>query len=223
MVRDNLDGVFAVGLALREIKESKLYRANFDTFEDFCRERFNLARNYAYRLMESAEIKMLPIGNKIQNEAQARAIAAVPETAREEVMARVVSAGPVTANAIAAAAKEIVPAVELDKVGNGIPPSILPLWQRADAAGKEASDVVSKIRTVFKAAQTDDDPIFRELSHSSVLAALDNLYADLKRIRPHAVCHVCNGVRVDKCKACRGRGFVSKFFFDTCVPEEFKK
>lgn len=222
-VRDNLEGAFAVGLALAEIKGAKLYRAEFDSFEDFCRERFSLARAHAYRLIESAEIKMSPVGDKIQNERQARAISAVPESEREAVMQRVVESGPVTAKAIAAAAKETPPAVELDKEGRGIPPSILPLWQRADAAGKEAADMVSKIRGALKAGQAADDLVFGELAISSLLASLDNLYADLKRIRPHAVCHVCHGVRAAKCRACKGRGFVSKFFWDTCVPEEFKK
>lgn len=223
VVIGGLDGVFAVGLALREIRDSRLYRLDFETFEDFCRSRFDMDRTYAHRLVDAAEIKMLPIGNKIQNESQARAIAAVPEKEREDVMARVEAAGPVTAKAITAAAKEPVVAVELDKVGKEIPAKVLALWQRADSAGKESSDMISKIRSVLKAGQESDDPIFRELTLSSLQAALSNLYADLKRIRPHAVCYACGGGRSDKCRACKGRGFVSKHFYDICVPEEFKK
>jgi hypothetical protein len=51
--------------ALIEIRDSKLYRDTFDTFEDYWRERWQMSRFYAYRLMDAAEVSeaLLPIGN----------------------------------------------------------------------------------------------------------------------------------------------------------------
>lgn len=68
------DVFFAVGLALLDIRERRLYRDDYDTFEAYCQQRWDFGRHYAYRLMSAAVIveNLLPIGNKPDNEAQAR-------------------------------------------------------------------------------------------------------------------------------------------------------
>lgn len=45
-----------VGEALKAIRDSRLYRQSFDTFEEYCQGRWGLARNRAYQLMEAAEV-----------------------------------------------------------------------------------------------------------------------------------------------------------------------
>ena len=39
------------GNALSEIRDKRLYRFGFDTFEDYCQKRWQLSRSYAYRLI----------------------------------------------------------------------------------------------------------------------------------------------------------------------------
>jgi hypothetical protein len=46
IVETNLSSFLAAGKALAEIKSSKLYREKFETFEQFARETFGLARNF---------------------------------------------------------------------------------------------------------------------------------------------------------------------------------
>jgi len=48
-----------IGEALYEIRESRLYREGFDTFEDYCRNRWNFSRQRAYQLIEGAKIAEL--------------------------------------------------------------------------------------------------------------------------------------------------------------------
>lgn len=77
----------AVGNALLKIRDNKLYRTTYGTFEDYCQQRWQLDRTYAHRIMDSARVdaaleaspdsdlgesEVLPIGNKPVNEAQAR-------------------------------------------------------------------------------------------------------------------------------------------------------
>ena len=65
-----------VGKAIREIRDSRLYRETHDTFEEYCRERWGWSRAHAYRQMDAvwtAEV-LSPIGD-IANEAQARVVA----------------------------------------------------------------------------------------------------------------------------------------------------
>jgi hypothetical protein len=56
---------FKVGNALLEIRDSELYRQDFKTFEDYCRQRWKMSRFYAHRLIDASEVfnNLLPIGN----------------------------------------------------------------------------------------------------------------------------------------------------------------
>ncbi len=45
-----------IGEALYEIRESRLYREGFDTFEDYSRKRWNFSRQRAYQLIEAAKV-----------------------------------------------------------------------------------------------------------------------------------------------------------------------
>ncbi len=78
-----------VGTALASIRDGRLYRATYETFEDYCRERWGFSKRHANRLVEAAEVvtELGPIG-PITNEGQARAIASTrkehgPEFAAE--------------------------------------------------------------------------------------------------------------------------------------------
>jgi hypothetical protein len=65
-----------VGKALKEIHDSRLYREQYETFEDYVRDRWGWERTRAYRMIEAAQVAgMLPIGNKLPNEAVARELA----------------------------------------------------------------------------------------------------------------------------------------------------
>ena len=73
-----------VGNAIREIRDSKLYKESHGTFEDYCRERWGWSRVHAHRQMEAANTaELLPIGNKPKSEAVTRELAPLkgdPET-----------------------------------------------------------------------------------------------------------------------------------------------
>lgn len=45
-----------VGNALLKIRDNKLYCLGFDTFEDYCKERWNMQRNYANKLIAASEV-----------------------------------------------------------------------------------------------------------------------------------------------------------------------
>jgi len=115
------------------------------------------------------------------------------------------------------------PPVILDNEGHEIPAKILALWRQAEVEAKDGLALVSKARSALRAAQESENPCYREVVFSSTLSHLDNAYGDLKRVMPHSVCATCQGLRPDKCVACKGRGFVSKFFWEMCVPEEIRK
>ena len=75
-----------VGKALMEIRDSRLYRQTHATFKEYCRDRWNMSRSFAHRLIESAEVAqiLLPIGNIPATESQARPLTSLaPDQMRE--------------------------------------------------------------------------------------------------------------------------------------------
>ena len=65
VIQRGLSSFVEVGNALLAIRDGKLYREIHKTFDDYCRDRWNMSRVHAHRLIESAEISenLLPIGN----------------------------------------------------------------------------------------------------------------------------------------------------------------
>ena len=55
-----------------------------------------------------------------------------------------------------------------------------------------------------------------------MLGSLNDVVGRLRTAIPAHVCPYCKGVKPDGCKACKGRGVVSKYFWDTAVPKEMK-
>src|SRR5262245_43866722 len=76
-----------VGQALIEIRESRLYREQHDTFEKYLHFRWGMSRSSGYRFIDAARVAELvsPIGD-IENEAHARELVPLlrePEQLRE--------------------------------------------------------------------------------------------------------------------------------------------
>lgn len=73
-VERGLNTFVEVGNALAAIRDGKLYREKFATFEDYCQERWGFTGNYARRQIEAAEvIKNVPMGTLLPtSERQAR-------------------------------------------------------------------------------------------------------------------------------------------------------
>jgi len=98
IIDKHLKAFYKVGSALIEIRESKLYKEDYDTFEDYCRDRWDLSIRYADKLMLSAKtIKVLestPIGVLPQNESQTRPLTRLSAPLQQEVWQKVVETAP---------------------------------------------------------------------------------------------------------------------------------
>ena len=56
IIQVGLGTFYYVGSALLEIRDSRLYRSTHATFEDYCRDRWKMARNYANKLILAAVV-----------------------------------------------------------------------------------------------------------------------------------------------------------------------
>lgn len=110
-----------VGQALAEIQKSKLYRDQFDTFDAYCKTRWQFSDNYARRLVSASKVvkqlesQTVPIGT-VKSEAVARELGKLPEGDRPAVLANATAAAKkagkpsVTAKDVADAAEKAKPA-----------------------------------------------------------------------------------------------------------------
>ncbi len=216
-----------VGIALAEICERKLYKAEFSTFAEYTIKKWGWGKSYAYTLIESAKVvRALPqkVSTIVDNEAKARALQQVPEKKRAPALEKLAASGePVTAKAIQKFAKPIPkkpkaePKQPTDETGLTIPLSLREVWEAQWAEAQEMLGHISVIRSALKARQESDNPHFRELNFSSVLSNLNQAWEDIKRAKPYAVCPCCNGKLPNgECGKCSNRGWVSEFFW--CGP-----
>ncbi len=98
IIEQGIQTFIEVGNALLEIRDSRLYRQEYTTFEEYCQKRWDLKRRRAYQLIEAAEtVSTLNVQNFAHrpNESQARALAQIEEPeARREVWQKAVETAP---------------------------------------------------------------------------------------------------------------------------------
>lgn len=235
-IKNTIGSFVACGTALAEIRDSKLYQGKYKTFDEYCSTRWGLQRAHAYRLIEAAKIVLelrdvSPQGDTkildvITQERQVRALAHVPSDSRVKVLNTAIKAGDVTPAGISAAADKVLgnskePTIDLDRTGYPIPPKALETWKRA-AEPETILFQISKARAAVRELQDHKDPLYCEVNMNSVYADLCNAFSNFKLAIPHAVCPVCQGQAPDTCTLCSGRGMISKFRYETAVPQELK-
>ncbi len=95
VIASGLKTFFEVGKALQFIRENRLYRQSHATFEDYCRDRWDMSRFYAHRLITASGVRdrLLTIGNipLPSNEGQTRLLASLPEALAAKVWQRSVA------------------------------------------------------------------------------------------------------------------------------------
>ena len=114
-------GVEVVGLALAEIRDLRLYREDYATFGDYCRERWGWSRIHAHRMIKASEVggllQALPIGNKRKKtckpsaftptkESHLRELGKTPEGERAEAWEEASKNGKPTAAAVRGVVEE---------------------------------------------------------------------------------------------------------------------
>ena len=230
-----------VGLALAEIRDLRLYKREYSSFQEYCREKWGWTASRARQLVASAQVAKSVTIVTLSNEAAARELGKVPAKQRAGVVEAIVAGGEaVTAAAIR---RHIPPAPMqpsgaqgtasptmpppppsqvLDGTGWPIPTQLIPLWHRADEV-QEMLTTLSRVKGALRTAQENKDKLFAEVNYSSALSHLDQVWTDVQTAKPFAVCPTCQGQVPDKCTLCKGRGFISQHRWNTCVTREDKE
>lgn len=122
IINQNVGAFYKVGCALAKIRDSRLYRKTHNTFEGYCKDRWDMGKAYAHRLIGSAQIKdnLSPIGDITPtNEAQTRPLTKLKPEQQQEAWVRVVDTAPggkITARFVSKVVSEIKKDTTIKKV-----------------------------------------------------------------------------------------------------------
>ena len=74
VIEKNLKTFFDVGVALTKIRDNRFYRESHGTFEDYCKDRWGMRKEYANKLIGASKVvtNLNPIGFTPSTESQAR-------------------------------------------------------------------------------------------------------------------------------------------------------
>jgi site-specific DNA-methyltransferase (adenine-specific) len=113
VIKQGLQTFVEVGQALMLIREKKLYRIEFGTFEDYCNAKWDLTRRHVNRLIGSSEVvaHLGPRGPKPQSEKHARPLTKLEPELQSEVWQEVVErhGEKITHNKVEEVVKEFKP------------------------------------------------------------------------------------------------------------------
>lgn len=79
-IRNGWNTFLEVGRALSRIRQKRLYRDHYGTFEEYCRQKWDFSKTHANRLIEAAAVAdiLTPIGVKVTSESHVRALVWLP-------------------------------------------------------------------------------------------------------------------------------------------------
>lgn len=114
-IRKGLDSFMEVGISLKEIRDGRLWRGEFQSFDAYCQNKWNIAKSYAHYQIKAAEVAAKVVHNCGQsplNEGQVRELAkagdAAPKVLKEATKRAVKDEKPVTAKLIAEVRDELL-------------------------------------------------------------------------------------------------------------------
>lgn len=180
-----------VGAALLEVRENHLYRSDYETFADYCKERWGFDRTYAHRLIAGAKtIENVANCQQILTESQARELGKVPAEKRDAVLDWATEkAGdkPLTAAVIRQAAKEFAEQEPdeddedepLDATSESEPEVEEAAPEPAPAPESPAQLFADELKA--SVAGLMHRPAYRDLPVCVVAAVLENLATELRQ------------------------------------------
>lgn len=162
IIHDNLESSFKLADALREIRDSKLYRLEYKTFDEYCKKRWEYGRSYCSRLCDVSEV-LDDLGESQavvvpKNEAQARLYVNLEKDERIQLAEKVAEEADgqdLTAKLIARYKKELFPdkcIVESKKKKS--PPAIIDVESTVEVVGdkpnfKKISITIRKLQSLM--------------------------------------------------------------------------
>lgn len=225
VIEKHIDGFQKAGIALMAIREKKLYKDGYKTFEEYCDKRWKLKKSHAHRLMDAAQVmdNLSPNGGSFapsapmpSNERQTRELAKAPPEKQPEVWKKAVETAPdgrVTAAHVREVVEEEIPD-EPEPVKDAADVVVPDQCLKAFQMGQELKSLCLAItRDCNKVAELCEDgkPGTRLIMVSTFKELARQLRQTLFAALPTHVCPYCEG---SGCKPCEKQGLVNKSTYE---------
>ena len=230
VIESGVESFLATGSALKEIRDDRLYREGFKTFDAYVKARWEFQKDYANKLIGSSETKqkmntMVSVSDadKIQNERQLRELKSVPDESLAEVIAKaaeIAGDGALTAKVLKEAREQVLepekleeptaeePACE-DVEPEPEPEPVGPL----DCVGwfKHQIGLVNElVRNMDTVVEVPGNELLMS-RRLSIRREIEHIKGSFRAVMPHSMCPRCQG---KCCAQCGNHGWVNKQRFD---------
>lgn len=183
VIVENFKSFVKVGQALAEIRDRELYRADFRTFERYCKHVFDIARGTAYRYIAAAEVvdnvSKLETSGEIMsmipaNEAQVRPLTLLKPDQQLAVWKAAVETAPkgkVTASHVAKVVKGFI--------GQDVKSKIRNAREKVDADQLLGAEFQTAFNALMDQIEFARDSGYKTTSRMQIIAHLDQLRATI--------------------------------------------
>ena len=194
IIEAGLNTTQSVVQALALIREQRLYRQDYKSFNDYCRERWGMGANYAHKLISTRDVQeIVPVAN----ERQARELKTLDDAEKVEVLEQTIDEVGGVENVTAKALSDAVKRYKREKDPKNIGPD-----------PEAFANMINAIATMRKS--------WNELTATDAAAHADTAFVtsligqismSVKGAVPAGACPECKG---KGCGFCGGHGWVSR-------------
>lgn len=218
-IEKGLSTFHEVGSALLQIRDSRLYRDDFKTFEEYCKGKWKLTRQYVNNVIAAAET-VDKIGNncfqKPATESQARPLTSVPKESRAEAWQHAVDTAPLDEDK-----QPVITAKHVEKAVKEWKQEKEPTPAKAEGPQVPDTSAFDELNDAIKSLVADASALCKSdagkfLNIKLVRSLASDIKKLLKEARPTAICPYCGG---RKCSICARTGAVPREVVSHYVPE----
>lgn len=216
-IADGMKTFEDVGSSLCEIRDSRLYRNQFGTFAQYCRERFSRSQDWAYRLIAATKvIEECRPGQQTQPKLTPRAVRPLTSgklSDDEKSQAMSLAADEAAAESREVTSTDTQRAVKAVKklAGSEPPPNVVQAILDGEKLAEQRA-IIQKVRATLK--ELAAEPVGTFLTRGSLDVDLRNAREAIKFARPECGCVYCGA---KGCEACSQTGWLSYGKFQQAV------
>ena len=228
--------IIEVGMAMKAIRDNKLYKGQHETFELYVKNRWECSKTRAYQLIEAAEVdaNLSTIVDKSdlpQMESQLREVGKAPPEMQAEVVKKAVEkAAEENRKPTAKDYKEAVKQVTGELLDEGEEEEIEEDEEEIEEeptiqeiCDQDNKAIESFCRAAVKQFEKDVPKLPWTQDSGRIESALASLKAGLTTLRgaKAVICSACVDGRTDKgqCRYCKGHGYLPVYQADA-IPED---
>jgi len=215
-IKNTKGGFVACGRALAEMRDSKLYRNTHGTFEAYCEDVWLWKKSRVYQLIEDAQPSGISTKSDIPRKAGRPKKATKPKIVKDVTLP--------SSTPKETPSEKVVEIEELcDEIGRVIPIELRKEWLDALHVGKTIRNEGLAWKRVVDGYLKEGDKFAQRHNLSQKMSEdIASLVYDLSCAIPYALCPFCDG-EGKRCEKCHSRGWVSKSYWTSFVPQKFKE